>query len=214
MNKIVHNPNTQVKICGLSRAEDIQAANELKPDYIGFMLWPNSKRAVTFEQARELRKQLDEGIKAVGVFVNEEAERIAEIAKSGVIDMVQLHGDEDLAFCEKLKTLIDLPVVKAVRVRGEDSFLGLEAYPVDYFLFDTYVPGQYGGTGKRFNLKLGDDKKISKPYFVAGGLDAGNVCEVLAETYAMAVDVSGGVETDGVKDYNKIAAFIKSVRGE
>ncbi len=214
MNKVVHNPNTKVKICGLSRVEDIQAANELKPDYIGFMLWPKSKRAVTFEQAAQLKKQLAEGIKAVGVFVNESAETIAKIAKSGVIEMVQLHGDEDLAYCKHLREIVDLPIIKAVRVRGEESFQGLDEYPVDYFLFDTYVPGQYGGTGIRFNLKLGDDKRISKPYFVAGGLDACNVSEVLAETYAMAVDVSGGVETDGVKDYNKIAAFIKSVRGE
>lgn len=203
---------TKVKICGLKREEDIAYVNKLEPDYIGFLLWEKSKRFVTVEKAAVLRKQLKPGITAVGVFVNEKAETIKEIVEAGTIDMVQLHGDEDLAFVQNLRNMIKVPIVKAVRVKSEKSFEGLDAYPVDYFLFDTYIPGEYGGTGKRFNLTLGDEKRIGKPYFVAGGLDAGNVSEVLERTYAMAVDVSGGVETAGVKDPGKIEAFIKAVR--
>lgn len=203
---------TKVKICGLKREEDIAYVNKLEPDYIGFLLWEKSKRFVTAEKAAELRKLLKPGITAVGVFVNEEAATIQKIVEAGTIDMVQLHGDEDLDFIKELRSKIQVPIVKAVRVKGRESFDGLDEYPVDYFLFDTYIPGEYGGTGKRFNLTLGDEKRIGKPYFVAGGLDAGNVSEVLERTYAMAVDVSGGVETAGVKDPGKIEAFIKAVR--
>lgn len=202
----------KVKICGLRRTCDIDYVNELLPDYIGFLLWEKSKRAVTAAQAAELASLLDKRIQKVGVFVNECLEEIVKVVSAGTIDIIQLHGDEDAKFCANLREQVNVPIVKAVRVRDEESFLGLEAYPVDYFLFDTYTPGEYGGTGKRFDLRLGDEKYICKPYFVAGGLDAGNVHEVLAGTKATAVDVSGGVETDGFKDFAKIKAFIDSVR--
>lgn len=203
----------QVKICGLRRLEDIACVNRLQPDFIGFV-FAKSKRQVTAEQAAALKAALAPQIKAVGVFVNVSIDFIAQLAEAGIIDIVQLHGDEDADYCHRLKQRVQLPLIKAVRVKDEGSFAGLEAYPCEYLLFDTYTPGQYGGTGTRFNLKLGDDKNICRPYFVAGGLDAANVAEVLAETNAFAVDVSGGVETDGFKDPKKIAAFIAKVRGD
>lgn len=203
----------KIKICGLSRMEDIKCVNALLPDFIGFNFYPRSKRYVTHEQAASLKAGLSPQIKAVGVFVNEECEVIARLARAGVIDLIQLHGDEDADYCRRLKLLTPLPLIKAVRVRGEESLQGLDAYPVDYLLFDTYVQGQYGGTGRRLDICF-KEKRIGKPYFVAGGLDADNVLEILSEADAFAADVCGGVETDGVKDPQKIAAFIDKIRGD
>lgn len=203
---------TKVKICGLSRKEDIAYVNAFKPDFIGFVFYEKSKRAVTQETALELKGLLDRSIKTVGVFVNAPLKFVAELAALGAIDLIQLHGDEDAEYCKKLRLLTDAPLVKAVRVRSKESLLGLEKYPVDYFLFDTYQSGVYGGTGQRFEVELGEE--IPKPFFIAGGLDAGNVADVIKQNKPFAVDVSGGVETDGRKDPEKISAFIASVRGE
>lgn len=201
----------KVKICGLRRLEDIAYVNELKPDFIGFV-FAKSKRQVTAQQAAMLKAQLADGIKAVGVFVNAAQEEILQLAQQGVIDIIQLHGDEDAAYCASLKAQAKLPIIKAVRVKDAGSLAGLADFPSDYLLFDTYTPGQYGGTGQRFDLTLVEN--IDKPYFIAGGLDADNVSEVLKNTKAFAVDVSGGVETKGLKDKQKIEAFIANVRGD
>ena len=203
---------TKVKICGLSRREDIAYVNAFKPDFIGFVFYEKSKRAVTLEKALELKGLLDRSIKTVGVFVNAAPEFVAELVALGAIDLIQLHGDEGADYCRQLRLLTDAPLIKAVRVRGKESLAGLEKYPVDYFLFDTYQAGVYGGTGQRFDVELGRD--IPKPFFIAGGLDADNVAAVIKKNKPFAVDVSGGVETDGRKDPEKISAFIASVRGE
>ena len=203
---------TKIKICGLSRREDIAYVNAFKPDFIGFVFYEKSKRAVTSEKALELKGLLDRSIKTVGVFVNAAPEFVAELAALGAIDLIQLHGDEDADYCRQLRLLTAAPLIKAVRVRSKESLAGLEKYPVDYFLFDTYQAGVYGGTGQRFEVELGQD--IPKPFFIAGGLDADNVAAVIKKNKPFAVDVSGGVETDGRKDPKKISAFIASVRGE
>ena len=203
---------TKVKICGLSRREDIAYVNKCKPDFIGFVFYEKSKRAVTLEKALELKGLLDRSIKTVGVFVNAAPTFVAELVALGAIDLIQLHGDEDADYCRQLRLLTDAPLIKAVRVRSKESLLGLENYPVDYFLFDTYQAGVYGGTGQRFEVELGRD--IPKPFFIAGGLEADNVAAVIKKNKPFAVDVSGGVETDGRKDQKKISAFIASVRGE
>lgn len=202
----------KVKICGLRRQEDIAYANALQPDFIGFVFYEKSKRAVTIEQALELKKHLAKNIKAVGVFVNAEQSLIVKLVHLGAIDMVQLHGDEDALYCKSLREQLKVPIIKAVRVRDAASLDGLENYAADYFLFDTFAPGAYGGTGKRFDLSLVD--KITKPYFIAGGLKAANVSEVIKNTQAFAVDVSGGVEIAGLKDKEKMSAFIAQVRGD
>ena len=208
---------TKVKICGLTRIEDIQCANKIRPDYIGMVFYPKSKRAVTLEQAASLKAALDKNIKTVGVFVNAELSFIAQLAQAGTIDVIQLHGDEDEAYIEQLRQQVaplDVPIIKAIRVQSEESLQNLGQYPVDFFLFDTYKHGLYGGTGERFNLEL-EEVKIPKPYFSAGGLDAGNVAQVVAEnSQAYAVDVSGGVEdgSTGLKSAAKMAAFVAEVR--
>ena len=208
---------TRVKICGLTRIEDIECANKIRPDYIGMVFYAKSKRALTMEQAASLKAALDKSIKAVGVFVNAEPSFIAQLAQAGTIDVIQLHGDEDEAYIEQLRQLVaplDVPIIKAIRVQSEESLQSLDKYPVDFFLFDTYKPGLYGGTGERFNLEL-EQVKIPKPYFIAGGLDAGNVAQVVAEnSQAYAVDVSGGVEDSatGLKDAQKMADFVAQIK--
>ena len=205
---------TRVKICGLSRPEDIFQANKLKSDYMGFVFYPKSKRAVTQSQAALLKAMLDKEIKAVGVFVNADIAFIEKLAQLRIIDLVQLHGDEDSLYIQELRKRVYIPIIKAIRVQGEESLQNLRNYPVDFFLFDTYKPGQYGGTGERFNLEL-EGVTIPKPYFIAGGLDASNVAHVIAENpHAYAVDVSGGVEDSatGLKDAQKMADFVAQVK--
>ena len=204
----------RVKICGLSRPEDIFQANKLKSDYIGFVFYPKSKRAVTQSQAALLKAMLDKEIKAVGVFVNADIAFIEKLAQLRIIDLVQLHGDEDSLYIQELRKRVYIPIIKAIRVQGEESLQNLRNYPVDFFLFDTYKPGQYGGTGERFNLEL-EGVTIPKPYFIAGGLDASNVAQVIAQNpHAYAVDVSGGVEDSatGLKDAQKMADFVAQVK--
>ena len=205
---------TRVKICGLSRPEDIFQANKLKSDYIGFVFYPKSKRAVTQSQAALLKAMLDKEIKAVGVFVNADIAFIEKLAQLRIIDLVQLHGDEDSLYIQELRKRVYIPIIKAIRVQGEESLQNLRNYPVDFFLFDTYKPGHYGGTGERFNLEL-EGVTIPKPYFIAGGLDASNVAHVIAENpHAYAVDVSGGVEDSatGLKDAQKMADFVAQIK--
>ena len=204
----------KIKICGLSRAEDIACVNQYRPDFIGLVFYPKSKRAVTKEQAAALKQNLSPQIKAVGVFVNADIDLIVELVHDKIIDIVQLHGDEDLAYCQSLRQKIAVPLIKAVRVKNENSLLDLEKFPADYLLLDTYEQGVYGGTGRRWRLPKEWEKHLDKPYFLAGGLNADNVDEILATTNAFAVDVSGGVEINGMKNAEKIAAFIARVRGE
>ncbi len=203
----------KIKICGLKRREDIECVNRLLPDYIGFNFYPQSKRYVTLMQAMELKQLLRPEIKAVGVFVNSDICEIAALASAGVIDMAQLHGDEDEEFCRQLRRLLPLPLIKAVRVRDRESLLGLERYPVDYFLFDTYADNAYGGTGKLMSVDL-TRERLPKPYFLAGGLTPENIGEIVARTNAYAVDVCGGVEEQGVKSAAKMQAFVENVRRE
>ena len=202
---------TKIKICGLTRTEDINMVNEFLPDYIGFV-FAKSRRQVSAEQAKELKNKLRPAIKAVGVFVNEKPENIAEIANQGIIDLIQIHGDEDAAYCAQLRKLTQAPIIKVVRVEREDDFAGIEEFDCDYYLFDTLSSKEYGGTGKAFDHSLLYNKEIKKPFFVAGGLNQDNVAAVIEVIKPFGVDTSGGVETDGIKDANKIKEFIKQGR--
>ena len=202
---------TKIKICGLTRTEDIEMVNEFLPDYIGFV-FAKSRRQVSAEQAKELKNKLRPAIKAVGVFVNEKPENIAEIANQGIIDLIQIHGDEDAAYCAQLRKLTQAPIIKVVRVEREDDFAGIEEFDCDYYLFDTLSSKEYGGTGQAFDHSLLYNKEIKKPFFVAGGLNQDNVAAVIEVIKPFGVDTSGGVETDGIKDANKIKEFIKQGR--
>ena len=204
----------KVKICGIKTAADAAALNCQKPDYAGFVFYPLSKRYVSLIIAARLKKLLDARIKTVGVFVNAPVEEIAAAAERGIIDLVQLHGDEDNAYIARLKRLCTLPIIKAVRVQDENDIKRAAYYDCDYLLFDTYYSqSAYGGTGRQFNLQLLSGVNINKPYFLAGGLNAQNVRQALKLAQPYAVDVSGGVETAGSKDEKKIQAFIKQAKG-
>jgi len=186
----------KVKICGLFHPCDIDAVNEAEPDYIGFV-FADSRRKVTPQKALELRKRLAGGIIPVGVFANESAENIVAIISAGIIGAVQLHGAEDEAFVKNLKARTDKPVIKANG--GADS-------AADYLLFDNAAPG----SGQTFDWAvLG---KINRPFFLAGGLNQDNVADAIRQTEPFAVDVSSGVETNGVKDKAKIMEFIRRAR--
>lgn len=198
---------TKIKLCGLSRACDIEAANELHPEYIGFVFAPKSKRYVSPEKAAELKGLLHPDIKAVGVFVNESLQNVAELLKNGVIDIVQLHGDESEEYVKELRTLSDKPIIKAFRVECERDVREATASNADYVLLDSGA-----GTGTVFDWNL--IEKINRPYFLAGGLDTENVSEAIVKLKPFAVDVSSGIETDGVKDKTKMAAFVAAVRKE
>ena len=202
---------TKIKICGLTRTEDIETVNEFLPDYIGFV-FAKSRRQVSAEQAKELKNKFRPAIKAVGVFVNEKPENIVEIANQGIIDLIQIHGDEDAAYCAQLRKLTQAPIIKVVRVQVEDDLAGIEEFDCDYYLFDTLSSKEYGGTGKAFDHSLLHNKEIKKPFFVAGGLNQDNVAAVIEVIKPFGVDTSGGVETDGSKDVNKIKEFIKQGR--
>ena len=198
---------TKIKLCGLSRPCDIEAANELNPEYIGFVFAPKSKRYITPEKAKELKQLLDANIKAVGVFVNEEAENIADLLNRGIVDVAQLHGDEDEDYIKQLRRLTDKPIIKAIRIESERELADAERCSADCVLLDSGA-----GTGTVFDWKL--IQNMNRPYFLAGGLTPGNVENAVNMLHPYAVDVSSGIETDGLKDKTKMAAFAAAVRKE
>jgi phosphoribosylanthranilate isomerase len=206
---------TKIKICGLKTLADVEIVNKYKPEYIGFVFAP-TKRFVADEQAFAMRNALDKDIKSVGVFVNEPIEHIVKLCDNGTINLVQLHGDESEDYIRELKAklITNTEIIKAVRVQNQDQVRKSISAEVDYMLFDTYKKGEMGGTGERFPLEILEQSldKDHKPFFLAGGLSADNIKEVLGQMECYCVDVSTGVETDGVKDENKIKQFIDKVR--
>ena len=198
---------TKIKLCGLSRPCDIEAANQLKPDYIGFVFTPKSKRYVTYRKAAELKSRLSPEIKAVGVFVNECPQETVKLLKNGIIDMVQLHGGEAEDDIARLRRLTDRPIIKAFRIETAYDIKAANQSTADYILLDSGA-----GTGTVFDWSLVNS--IGRPYFLAGGLDADNVADAVKALRPFAVDVSSGIETDGLKDKAKMAAFIAAVRKE
>ena len=196
---------TRIKICGLSRPEDIDCANRLVPDYIGFV-FAESRRRVTPEQARRLRARLRDGIAAVGVFVDAPPETVAALLEEGVIDLAQLHGAEDEAYLARLRSLTAKPLIRAFSVRSPADLAEALRSSADHILLDHGA----GGTGEAFDWSL--LRGFDRPFFLAGGLTpetAGAAAETLRP---FAVDVSSGVETGGVKDFTKMRRLIAAVR--
>lgn len=196
---------TKIKICGLFREADIAYVNEFLPEYIGFVFYKKSHRNISFDTAKKLKERLDPRIKSAGVFVDEPLVNIKRLAESGIIDIIQLHGSEDEKYINAVKGLTGLPVIKAFEISSEDGIRAAESSSADYILLDN---GK--GTGKTFDWSL--LRSMKKPYFLAGGLDAENITQALKQFSPFAVDTSSGVETNKVKDYNKIKRFIETVR--
>lgn len=198
----------KIKLCGLTRPCDIEAVNELQPDYIGFVFAKKSRRYVSPEKAEELKAMLAPGIQAVGVFVNEEPEQIAALLEVGTIDVAQLHGQESETEIRRLRELTDHPLIQAFRIDTEQDVERANASTADYVLLDSGA----GGTGTVFDWDL--LQAIRRPYFLAGGLDTENLGTVKAKLNPYGVDVSSGIETDGYKDKEKMTAFVAAARKE
>ena len=199
----------EIKICGIRRMEDIDIVNKYKPEYIGFIFAP-TRRYVSPELAAELKSCLADGIKAVGVFVNEDAQTVLKIAKAVPLDVIQLHGDEDEDY---IKSLGDgYEIWKAVRLNGGEKIP--EIAGVDRVLLDKYDANEYGGIGKTFDWSAGVNLGGQTPVMLAGGLNKDNVSRGIEIFSPAGVDISSGVETDGIKDEDKIRKFIKTVRGQ
>lgn len=200
---------TKIKFCGLSRLCDIEAANELKPDYIGFVFAEKSKRYVDIQTAKFLKKNLNPEIKSVGVFVDEKIENIIKIVNENIIDIIQLHGhskNENELYIKNLRKLTDKIIIKAFKIKSQKDIDEAEKNIADYVLLDSGT-----GTGKIFDWKL---ISLSRPYFLAGGLNPENISEAIKTLKPFAVDVSSGIETENFKDKNKMSEFISAVRKE
>ena len=215
----------KVKMCGISKVETIPAVVEAKPDYMG-LVFASSKRQVTVDQAKtlveELHKQYtkrynngaeqsnDDEIKTVGVFVNETLENLVSIAKEANLDAVQLHGDEDEAFIQSLKERTNVEVWKAVQIRSAADAEAWIDSSADMLLFDAYHKDERGGTGEVFDWSCLDE--FERPFMLAGGIDRTNVARAIRTVRPYGIDISSGIETDGVKDDEKIKAFTNIVR--
>ncbi len=198
----------KIKICGLRREKDIEAVNAALPDYIGFV-FAKSKRQIDEKRARVLKASLNPSIKAVGVFVNEDIRNITRLCTSKVIDIIQLHGDENEDYIKRLKDCVPNKIIKAIRVKGpEDMEIGIR-FTCDYLLFDTYHAKKYGGTGKSFDWSNIPNTK--KPYFLAGGINFDNIKQAIQHN-PYCIDVSSGVESSGYKDPIKIMDMVAMVR--
>lgn len=195
----------KVKICGLSREVDIEYANRVHPDFIGFVFFPKSKRYVNFERAAELRKNLKPGIKVVGVFVNENCDNVIRLLNEGIIDIAQLHGDETEEDIQYIQAVSGKQVIKAIKVKNRYDVEAWLDSGADYLLFDSGM-----GSGETFLWELLEG--VEREYFLAGGLKEENLSEALSDKLPYAVDLSSGVESDGVKDFEKMRAVVDIVR--
>lgn len=227
---------TRIKLCGLTRIQDIEIANKLKPEYIGFIFWGRSSRNVSAIQAARLKGKLDPEIKAVGVFVNAPAEQVISYYNVGIIDIAQLHGNENEEYIKKLHDA-GLTVIKAFKMKKTGENINLAGNgnietpekPTGNAITETYGkstddviteavkssadyimfdPGK--GEGATFNWQL--IKGIKREFFLAGGLTPENIEKAVETVQPFAVDVSSGIETDGHKDPDKMSAFVKSTR--
>lgn len=204
---------TKIKICGLSREEDIQFINEAKPDYCGFIInFPASRRNISPERLRELKSHLDPEVQAVGVFVNEDPKLIAELLNEGTLDLAQLHGDESEEYIKNIKKFTDKPIIKAFRVKETEDVRKAFESSADRVLLDS---GK--GSGKTFDWSVMEHlpdtvEEKRNTWFLAGGLDAQNIPEAVERFHPGVIDLSSAVETDGVKDREKILEAVAVVR--
>jgi phosphoribosylanthranilate isomerase len=200
---------TRIKICGITRAMDLDAALRAGVDAVGFVFYPPSPRALSLQAAADLVRRVPPFVTRVGLFVNAEPASVRQTLAAAPIDLLQFHGEEDARYCEQF----GLPYLKAARVRPELDLLEFaRAYPsAQGLLLDAWVEA-YGGVGQSFDWSL-IPQDLPLPLVLSGGLHAGNVAEAVAKIHPWAVDVSSGVESaKGIKDADKIAAFVAGVR--
>lgn len=214
----------KIKLCGMMRECDIAFANEAKPDYVGF-IFANTRRKISKEQAITFKNALASDIKAVGVFVDEDVDIVADLANCGAMDIIQLHGKEDALYIEELKKKVDnnIEIFKAVRVKEASQIVEAAKLDVNALLLDTYRKGILGGTGECFDWEIiTEARKLSgcadeagyicgKPFFMAGGIDVDNF-EQAMKSNPFGLDISSGIETDGQKDKDKMIEIVRRIR--
>lgn len=200
--------STKIKLCGIFRDCDIDYVNEAKPDYIGFIvMFPKSHRNIDLETALRLKSRLLPEIKSVAVSVNAPVEQFAEFAKQGAADLLQCHGSENAEYIAELQRLAGVPIIKAVKVTNAADIENAQQLGADYLLLDSGT-----GSGVTFDHSLVDRSKIRVPFFLAGGLTPENLGQAIRDILPYAVDLSSGIETDKLKDREKILAAVREVR--
>jgi len=202
---------TKIKICGITRLEDAVFAAENGADLLGFV-FADSPRRIALETAVKIIAGLAKSVATVGLFVDEDKNRVQQILKQARLDMLQFHGNESAAYCEAFKGKAE--IIKAIRVGDEKDLAKMADYDVNFFLLDTYIKRKPGGTGKTFDWELAlKAKRFGRPIILAGGLNAENVGQAIAKVRPYGVDVSSGVESrPGVKDQKLIKRFIENAR--
>lgn len=209
---------TSIKICGIKTPEILSVAASAGARFAGFVFVPQSPRYIHPEQARLLSRQLPTGLRSVGLFVDPSDEDLAHILGAVSLDFIQLHGDENPARVQAIKSRFNIPVIKAFAISAADDLDQVAAYipVIDWILFDAKAPASSniaGGNGVAFDWTILKDKKFSKPWMLSGGLTPENVADALNILNPDAVDVSSGVESSrGVKDAQKVRDFIAAVK--
>ncbi len=198
---------TKIKMCGLRTECDIDYANRIKPEFVGFVFVKESKRFVSPKTAALLRQRLSPNIISVGVFANDAPDYAADLIQYGIIDIIQLHGSENNGYIADLRGLTMAPIIQAFKIEGPEDIEAANNSDADFVLLDSG-----GGTGKPFDHSLIDG--INRPYFLAGGLTPALAGEVVHDFHPYAVDASSSLETEGIKDYSKMRAFAEAVRSE
>lgn len=202
--------SVKIKLCGMFRDCDIDFVNEAKPDYIGFVvMFQKSHRNIDLDTALRLKKRLLPEIQSVAVSVDAPVEKLAEFANSGAAELLQLHGNEDAEYIARLRELTDANIIKAVKVASLADIEAAGALDADFLLLDSGT-----GSGRAFDHSLIDRSRITKPFFLAGGLTPENVRAAALAVEPYGVDMSSGIETDKVKDKEKILAAVRAVRNE
>lgn len=200
-----------IKICGITNKMDAINASELGVDMLGFVFYKTSKRSVDVKAASDIINELPDTVRKVGVFVNEDKDRVREIARDSGLDTLQFHGDETPEYCSRFKG--DYKVIKAFRLKGREDLKIINSYDTDLYLLDTYKPGEHGGTGGRFDWNILKDFEFLKPIILSGGLDPDNVARAISEVAPYCVDVSTGVEeSPGKKSPVLLRKFVEEVR--
>ena len=201
----------KLKLCGIRRSEDVDYLNEFPPNYAGFV-FAESPRKVTLNQVHELSKRLLPQIIKVGVFLNQPIESMKDF--SDEISVFQLHGDEDEDYIKQLRKIIpnSCEIWKAVRVNSAEDILKADNLPADKLLLDAFTKDSYGGTGKTANWDLIASTKINKPFFAAGGITAANLPKAAEKLNPFGIDISSGIETEGIKDREKIKEITQVIR--
>ena len=198
--------DTKIKFCGLRREEDVKFAASLDADFMGFILTDRFKRYVAPEEVSRMKQFVPANTKTVGVFVDEPVDYVIGCARTANLDMIQLHGSEDDSYIVEIKEKTGLPVIKMIKPVSEDDIITARNSSADLILLDSGA----GGTGKVFDWSLAE--KLGRDYILAGGLTPDNAGDAVERLKPFAVDVSSGVETEGIKDFSKMKAFASEVR--